>query len=126
MSTVAAGAGSLTSGFKTVIIMPMPLSIPEAVRHCTNDSLTQCVLRHAVDPIRTRLLTKADVMNNDTSVFDVVGTRAAALVKLIGARLVGIVTLDMVSTPAEEASSVDMRMDGEKDTGILNHTEFLW
>ena len=64
-------------------------------------------------------------MNNETSVLDVVGMRAAALMNLAGSREDGIVTSDVVSIPVEVSSRVDIWTEGANDTGILNHTVFF-
>jgi hypothetical protein len=111
MSTLLAGAGSTARLTETNSFMY--LSTPEDVRHWTDEKLTQRVSRHAVDPKRTRLVIAADNMDNEIIVFDVVGMNDSLIETfdktLIGTRAIGFkVTSGMVSTPVEEASSVDI------------------
>ena len=110
MLTLSAGAGATNS--KTVTKSFRDLSTPEDVRHWTDEKLTHFVSRHADNPKRTRLLNAADDIaddiDNDTIVFDVVGMRASLLpAQPTGTSEVGMVMSDLVSTPVEEASSVD-------------------
>ena len=107
MLTLSAGAGATNS--KTVTKSFRDLSTPEDVRHWTDEKLTHFVSRHAVNPKRTRLLNAADDIDTDTIVFDVVGMRASLMPsQRTGTSEVGMVMSDLVSTPVEEASSVDI------------------
>ncbi len=107
MLTLSAGAG--ITACLTVTKSSRDLSTPEDVRHWTDEKLTHFVSRHADNPKRTRLLNAADDIDNDTIVFDVVGMRASLIpAQRTGTSEVGMVMSDLVSTPVEEASSVDI------------------